>query len=78
MSIKENSQKKVVITSKNPVKVNCVSNGFSKVFPDLNFEFVIEACSKINRSVLLANYVRSENGKEVVGLCYANPVVYDI
>lgn len=40
MSIKENSQKKVVITSKNPVKVNCVSNGFSKVFPDLNFEFV--------------------------------------
>lgn len=32
--------KKVVITSKNPIKIQAVKNGFEKMFPDEKFEFV--------------------------------------
>ncbi len=32
--------KKVIIASKNPVKIEAVKNGFRKMFPNLNFEFV--------------------------------------
>ena len=32
--------KKVLVTSKNPVKINCTKMAFKKVFPDKNFEFV--------------------------------------
>ncbi|MBK6263523.1 inosine/xanthosine triphosphatase [Marivirga sp. S37H4] len=32
--------KKVIIASKNPVKINAVKNGFEKMFPSEHFEFV--------------------------------------
>jgi len=32
--------KKVIIASKNPVKINSVKIGFEKIFPEQNFEFV--------------------------------------
>jgi inosine/xanthosine triphosphatase len=32
--------KKVIIASKNPVKIQAVKNGFQKMFPDQNFEFI--------------------------------------
>ncbi len=32
--------KKVIIASQNPVKIQAVKNGFEKMFPDENFEFV--------------------------------------
>lgn len=31
---------RVIISSKNPVKINTVKNGFSKVFPHQNFEYI--------------------------------------
>ena len=30
---------KVVIASKNPVKINCTKEGFEKIFPDSSFEY---------------------------------------
>lgn len=40
---------KVIIASKNPVKIAAVEGGFSKVFPDSNFEFVgISAKSEVS------------------------------
>ena len=39
---------KVVIASKNPVKINCVQNSFKKAFPGLMFEFLgISAKSEV-------------------------------
>jgi inosine/xanthosine triphosphatase len=32
--------KKVIIASKNPVKIQAVKNGFNKMFPGIDFEFI--------------------------------------
>ena len=40
-----NYAQKVIITSKNPVKINAVSSGFTKAFPNIDFEFVAVAVS---------------------------------
>ena len=32
--------KKVIIASKNPVKIQAVKNGFEKMFPNQEFEFI--------------------------------------
>ena len=40
-----NYTQKVIITSKNPVKINAVSSGFTKAFPNTKFEFVAVAVS---------------------------------
>lgn len=32
--------KKVIVASKNPVKIQAVKNGFEKMFPDQKFEFI--------------------------------------
>jgi len=40
---------KVIIASKNPVKINTVKNGFTKVFPNQEFEYIgVSAASEVS------------------------------
>jgi inosine/xanthosine triphosphatase len=37
------TMKKVIIASKNPVKIQAVKNGFGRMFPNLEFEYIAKA-----------------------------------
>jgi inosine/xanthosine triphosphatase len=69
---------KVVVASKNPVKINAVKIGFEKVFPETKFEFVgVSAASEVpdqpmtNNQTLQGAINRANNAqKEIVDADY--------
>ena len=64
--------KKIIIASKNPVKINAVKIGFEKVFPDDDFEFEgisvlsdISEQPKDNQETMLGALNRANNASSV-------------
>ena len=56
--------KKVIIASKNPVKIQAVKNGFEKMFPTQEFEFVGVSVPSNVADQPFSNYVGIESGIE--------------
>jgi inosine/xanthosine triphosphatase len=65
--------KKVIIASKNPVKINAVKQGFKKMFPNTEFEFIdISVSSEVsdqpfgNDEIFQGAFNRATNAKKEV------------